>query len=365
MFQILPRLQLSAKSSFALLRFWLRDVCEYLEIDADDGTGGSGFGQISSGTAGTMNVSEPQILRDTAGLFTVADVGRYLITYGNQNLGNRGIWKIISVPDANTVVLASTVYGPRFVTAINVKWRVVAPAIGPGTAFYTLQAPVNSGTAPAWQVHFENQAADAALIRFDVGPMGGWSIATHTWVPGTPTTTVRQLNFDATPVSYWLCDTTHITAWTENAAATAVFDAMQAGSGVTFRAGFDPSFALAADGLPNALPGGLLDSLQSTDVTNSAIVDFVGCRPVTKFVAAPNDSIFLGLLDSSFDLRRDVAEIPIASEAGVVPPEIRGTMRCFRHCSTLIPYREFVSNNRGLVSLGLGLCVEWNGSLVV
>lgn len=367
MLQVLPRMTLAAKQTFVLLRYWLRDVVGYLEIDADDGNGVATFGLISSGTQGATLTSEPQIFRDASSSFTVADVGRYLVTYGDPNVANRGIWKIVSVPDANTLILAASVYGPRFISAVSIDWHIVdvVGALGPGTAFTTFQAPANSGTSPAWQVHFENQAADTTLIRFDVGPIGGWSIATHTWVPGTPTTTVRQFNQDATPVWYFLADTTHITAWTENTAGTAVFDAMQAGSGQTFRPGFDPSFALAADGLPNVLPGGLLDSLQSTDSTNSAMVDFVGCRAATNFVAAPNDSILSNLADSAFDLRRDVVDVVIASESGVVPSEIRGLMRCFRHCSTLIPYRQFVANSRGYVSLGLGLCVEWNGSLVV
>ncbi len=367
MLQIFPRITLSAKPMFALLRFWLRDCCGYTELDSNDGNGVAIWGLVSSGTGGTVLTSDANVFRDPASLFTVADVGRYLVTYNDANLSNRGVWKIVSVPDANTVILAATVYGPRFVSAINIRWHVVnaTAAIGPGTAFLALQAPTLSGTSPAWQVHFENQAADTALLRFDVGPIGGWSVATHTWVPGTPTTAVRQFNQDATPVTYWLADTTHITGWTEAVGGTAAFDSMQAGSAASFRPQYDPSFAIAADGLPNVLPAGLLTTLESTNTTNSAIVSFVGLRPATNYVAAPNDSLFSGLLDSAFDLRRDVCDIPIASGAAVVPAEFRGAMRCFHHCSTTIPYRQFVANNRALVSLGAGLCVEWNGSLVV
>jgi len=92
---------------------------------------------------------------------------------------------------------------------------------------------------------------------------------------------------------------------------------------------------------------------------------FTSLKPATTFAGSPADNFVASLQPSNFDLRLDVISIPIASDPATVPPEFRGVWRALHYCSDQIPYKKFVANNRTLVSLGAGVCIDWDSSFIV
>jgi len=372
--RVLPRLTgLTAKQIFVLNRYFMKNIIGYTELDADDGSGTYTWtaGEIQLGSTGQVETSEPYTFRDAGATFATTMIGMYLVTWGSSHEANNGVWRIQSVANSNELSVVPTIYGPYFVTDLGIQWAILDLSAVPvltNPAFYVLQAPTAlAGTTPAWQVKFECQVADTSLYRFEVAPMGGYNVAGHNFPGGVQVCSQQQFDFDTTPVAYLAGDESHTFAWTENTASTAVFDCMYAGSGQTFRGAYDPSFALGIAGSVGTLPTDIFASFESMDTTNAGLNLYGGLKPVTTFSGGPPanaDSLMIGLPDSQFDLRRDVCEIPVASNAGA--SEIRGVLRSFYQVSdTTTQYRRFVNNNRTLVSLGNGMCVAWNGSLAV
>lgn len=363
---VLPRLPLAAKPAFALMRYFLKDICGYTEIQADDGSGSSTFGLQVSGTGASVSISQPNILNATGSPFSTSYAGMYCVTYGSSIKVNNGIFRIASVPTSNQIILTPSVYGPRFLSDATLKFRIVDPTTAvTNNPFYTMQAPNPSGTVPNWQIKIYNNLADTTTIRFQVGPMGGWSTSLIDWAPGTLTTTAAAWDQDSTPIWYLLADSYNMFGWTENTAASGVFDAMMAGSAQTFNAGFDGNFAIGIAGTPGITSGSMFSSFTAVDYLNQNMTTHTGCKPISTFAGSPNDNLFASLNANQFDLRRDTADILVATDnaTSAAGQEIRGVVRSYHYCSTQVAYKAFVNNNRTLVSLGQGLCVDWDPNL--
>ncbi len=162
---LLKRLDVSNRVAHVLLREQLLYAMEFVEIhnnivDARE---------IAAGTNGTCNSTTPQTFTGTG--FNATMVGKYLTLY-DTSPSNRGIHKIIGVPNATTLLLQGGLYGSSLVTDIGVAYRVIDPTLNTGHTEFTVQGV--SGTNPIWQARFFIHPTDTKAIRMELGPTGGF-----------------------------------------------------------------------------------------------------------------------------------------------------------------------------------------------
>lgn len=165
---LLKRLDVSNRVAHVLLREQLLYAMEFVEIHVDAG-GDEITRVVASGTNGTCNSTTPQTFTGTG--FNATMVGKYLTLY-DTSPSNRGIHKIIGVPNATTLLLQGGLYGSSLVTDIGVAYRVIDPTLNTGHTEFTVQGA--SGTNPIWQARFFIHTTDTKAIRMELGPTGGF-----------------------------------------------------------------------------------------------------------------------------------------------------------------------------------------------
>lgn len=352
MLKIQKRLATTARETHVLLRELLVYALGWSLIDSSPGAGS--FGLQSSGTDGETDSSTPTTFTAASGAFTVADVGRYLVLGGTSTpFGTRGVYKIVAVPNATTLKVTSGLYGASFSTALNVTWRVVDPTLNTDATFFVVEGPAGT-SGPFWQARFYMNLADTTTIRADVGPFGGWSIGPG-WTGAV--TSAIAVNCDATPLWYILVQNENIILFTETVGGGSCFECAYIGTGTPRRPDIDDHFAVAVGGvMPLALTA--IPSIAADDLT---AVNYESL--IYSGTLGPTANYFIGLPNSPFDLKRDLAEIALTCTAVGFEEDDRGTLRGVRYVSSLIPYRSFVDNGRTWVSLGNSIAVQWDGSV--
>jgi len=273
--------------------------------------------------------------------------------YGSE-FANNGVYKIIGVPSADEVVVDGGVYGASFVDDLSVQFRVVDPTLNAaGNSEFVVQGLAGS-SSPLWQTRIFVSTGITDAIEFEVSPQAGWSAG---WsLPALP---ARSLQADATQTWYALIDDTNIRMFTQTAAGTGVFEIAYLGSAETRRPADDTRFVVSFGGSPAVSSLGAiadidaLDQALTTQLTYSALT----------YGDSVTQNMFDSIPDSTYDLRRDSAKIPLGTEDAGDEEDDRGYLRGFRYISDQISYRSFVDNGRLLLSLGNGLAVDWDSSL--
>jgi hypothetical protein len=318
--------------------------------------------EIIAGTTGSVLSQNNFVFTDASADFSAVTAGMYLCVSGSSISSNKGVYYIAYVADAHTLVLAPGPQGSQFVTDINMKYAIIDTSIVSVGDYFVIRSTGN--TSPEWEAKFE---IDATHIRFQQAPFGGWSNVIHAWQPGVVLTSNHSILTTGTNNTFYtLADTNFITTWIENALGTAPAGIMFLGCGNTYRPGFDPSFTVAGGFAGNLLPtsvsGSAFSRIESTNTSNNAIQSFTCMVPFT----ASSGSVFLGQKPNLYDLRVDSAPLSVANDDTLnSTSEIRGALRGFSYCSTLLPYKSFVNNGRTLVSLGSGVAVSWPSSALV
>lgn len=350
MIKAIKRLGEDARVVQMLLREMLVYCMSYINIYSDDDTTGA-FNPSQSGSDGETSSSTPQIFSSATGVFTSADIGKYLVLYGTASASIVGVHKVTGVPSATTLAIRSGIYGSSFTTATGISWRLVDPTLATAghNPIFVVEAP--SGTSPVWQASFEIQTLDADLIRVVVGPFGGYS--NPTWTLGS--TAEVQINSDTTPLWYILASEYNIRIWTENNAGSGMYNLGYVGAGSSRRSAYDANFAVCFGGVAlTALAA--IASLGSDDTTQVAYSALTFGDNVAQ-------NMFTGMSSSEFDFRNDSSDIPIGTDDASFPEADRGILLGLQWVSNLISYRQFVDNGRQLLSLGDGIGIEWDGSL--
>lgn len=372
---VAPRLPLTSAQFFVYLRYFLLYIVGYKDIDSETGVVGNTWGELASGINGSTDSTEQIIFRDLVAIFNVSYAGKYLAVYNSNLPANNGIFKIISVIDDHTLVLANTPYGPKFSTDINLSWIVfdVDTAINVNAdTFFVVRAGNN--TSPAWECVFKhNQTTFPDCVECQLSPLGGWNPGVNNWQFGVPVGVSRFALYDTGRKAWYVVATdSTIVIWSENLAGTGVHNMVYLGACQTFRPQVDSSFAVSAGPrnfipvTPGTSPADIFAEFDSTDVLNTSIVPFSSVKPCTaQPTGVVTTPLFDGLKNSDFDFRRDTSVVPVVNGSTNADSEIRGVLSFVFYCSTLIPYKSFVNNNRTLVSLGNGMCVSWTSNLLL
>lgn len=340
----LKRLNVSAREFHVLLRETLLSL-GFTDIYSSAGAGS--FGLVSSGVDGETDSSFPTRFQSPTGAFTPALIGNYL-AIGNSQFSNLGVHEIVGVPDSSTLLVRGGIYGSSFVTSLNSTWRIVDPTLNTDVTEWTF---AGVGTTPAWQIRAYCNALDTDIIRFDVGPFGGYTPGLWT----APVCTSGSISEDATPYWFAWIEDSHLKIWTLDSVGTSVNEFGYFGSGQSRRPVNDQNFAVQMSGSVPSLLSNVesIASDDSTQITYEAIIygDHV------------DDNRFSGLLNSEYDLRRDVAQITVGTDAPGFEEDDRGYLRGLYWVSDLLNYGEFVDNSRLILALGSGLAIAWDSTL--
>lgn len=346
MLKLKKRLGEDARASFVLLRELLVYSLGWLSIDSDPGAGS--FGLLSSGSDGETDSSTPYVFTSPTAAFVLGDIGNYIVLGGAATpFSTKGIYKIVAVNSATSVTVASGVYGASLSTAINVTWRLVDPSLNTDAAFFVVEAPMGT-SAPKWQANFYQNALDTDVIRYDVGPFGGWSVGVG-WTGAS--TSAGSVSCDVTPMWYFHVEDEALVLFTETVGGASVFGLGYVGACAARNPTVDDHFAVNFGGTYPTTVAALASD--NTTAVNYTSLLYTGTL-ANEFTALPN---------SPFDLRRDLAEIALCCTAVGNEQSDRGVLRGLKFCSTSTLYRTFVDNGRMWVSLGNGVAVSWDGSV--
>ncbi len=308
---------------------------------------------LASGNDGEATSTQPNRIRSGASPFLPAHVGMWLTVYGSE-FSNNGVYRIIGVPSADEVVVEGGLYGASFVDDINISFRVVDPSLNSaGASEYVVQG-LSGSASPLWQARIFVTGGITDRIDFEVSPQGGWSAG---WT--LPVLPARSVSADTTQTWYALIDDTNVRLFTQNTAATGVFEIGYLGAGEPRRPANDDRFVVSFGGSPALSPTGALASVDALDQSLSNALTY----SAVTYGDSSQQNMFTALPDSVFDIRRDSARIPLGTEDAGFEEDDRGYLRGYRYISPLIPYRSFVDNGRLLLSLGGGIAIDWDGSL--
>ena len=140
---------------------------------------------------------------------------------------NHGIYKIDSQdPYNHTITVVGGLYGAAFTTEAGIDWWITDPSSVPaGDLQFVVEG---SGTTPKWQASFDLGAGITDRFSYTVAPTGGYAA---TGICIGPVTSTQTIIADFSFMWYFLLDSDYIRIWTENAAATGVYNIGYIGAG--------------------------------------------------------------------------------------------------------------------------------------
>jgi hypothetical protein len=165
---LIKKLDVTNRVAHVLLREQLIYALELVEID-NYAVDLPNTRVVAAGVNGVCNSTTPQTF--TASGFNATMVGKYLVLYDTAPT-NKGIHKIIGVPNSTTLLLQGGLYGSSLTTDTSVAYRVIDPTLNTGSTEFTIQG--GTGTSPVWQARFFIHPSDTKTIRMELGPNGGF-----------------------------------------------------------------------------------------------------------------------------------------------------------------------------------------------
>jgi hypothetical protein len=174
---LIKRLDVTARVAHVLLREQLVYGLQLTDVSSYSSTGDLTARRLAFGEDGSCDSNNPQTFTSMSATFSNTMIGKYLTLFGTND-NNSGIHKIIGVLNSNTLMVQGGIYGSSFTTDVSIGYRVIDPANNNGKTEFTVQG--RTGTSPVWQARFFMNSTDSRVIRFELGPNGGFTGGTRT-----------------------------------------------------------------------------------------------------------------------------------------------------------------------------------------